>query len=229
MSNIQIQTLDTAAICYDSRFGTAAIDLFDPSEPNLQAQAVSQGGRNAAWFINYQGHQAVLRHYKRGGLVAKLIRQSYFWMGAQQARSWAEFAVLLHLRNSSVAVPEPIAALWQRRWLSYQAAIIVSRIPDALPIAHQLETTSAKAVAIAVKQMHDAGVWHADLNVFNILINEQKCIYLIDFDRAKILNVVDSKQRTNNLLRLQRSLIKVRGEIGQQWYAQFSHAYQQLA
>lgn len=229
MSLKSVRTIDADNIRYDPAFTTSPEpDLFNPANKALQAQPVTQGGRNAAWFITYQGHQAVLRHYKRGGLIAKWISQSYFWIGAKQTRSWAEFEVLLYLRNRSVAVPMPLAALWQRSYLSYKAAIIVSRIPDALPIAHQLEQTSAQAVALAVKHMHDAGVWHADLNVFNVLVDVNQSIYLIDFDRAKILDVVDSKQRENNLLRLRRSLIKVRGEIGQQWYLQFRHAYQQL-
>lgn len=229
MSTSPIRTIDAGHIRYNPEFTTAPdLNLFYPDNKALKAQPVTQGGRNAAWFIDYNGQQAVLRHYKRGGLIAKFISQSYFWTGAQQTRSWAEFDVLLHLRNRKVAVPIPLAALWQRRYLSYRAAIIVSRIPDAFPIAHQLEKTSAQAVALAVKHMHDAGVWHADLNVFNVLVDTNQSIYLIDFDRAKIFDVVDSKHRHNNLLRLRRSLIKVRGEIGQQWYLQFHHAYQQL-
>lgn len=223
------RTIDVANIRYNPEFTTTPdLNLFDPTNQTLNAKPVAQGGRNAAWFVNYKGQQAVLRHYKRGGLIAKLISQSYFWTGAQQTRSWAEFDVLLHLRNKRVDVPTPLAALWQRRYLSYRAAIIVSRIPNAFPIAHLLEKTSAQTVALAVKRMHDAGVWHADLNVFNVLVDANQLVYLIDFDRAKIFDVVDSKHRQNNLLRLRRSLIKVRGEIGRQWYLQFHHAYQQL-
>lgn len=222
-------TIDVDGIRYNPEFtATPTLALFNPANPALKATAVTQGGRNAAWFIEHNGQQAVLRHYKRGGVIAKLVQRYYFWTGANRTRSWAEFSVLLHLHNSSVAVPIPLAALWKRVFLGYRAAIIVARIPEALPIAHQLENACAKAVAIVVKQMHDAGVWHADLNVFNILIDAQQQIHLIDFDKAKILGVVNSKQRQNNVLRLRRSLIKVRGEIGQQWFEQFNRAYQQL-
>lgn len=229
MSNSSVLTVDADGIRYNPNFTTEPNSLlFDPKNTHLAAQPVTQGGRNAAWFIEYQGQQAVLRHYRRGGLIAKLIRQYYFWMGAEQTRSWAEYAVLLHLSNAGVAVPAPLAAWWQRVFLGYKAAIIVARIPEAFPIAHQLDQCDPKAVAFAVKQMHDAGVWHADLNVFNVLMDTQKRIYLIDFDRAKIRDVVDAKQRKNNLLRLRRSLIKVRGLDGQQWYEQFALAYQRL-
>lgn len=229
MADILIRTLGKVGIRYNAALLDApSVQLFDPTYPDLQAEAVTQGGRNAAWFVDLNGEPAVLRHYKRGGLIAKLVKDSYFWLGAERTRSWSEFMVLSHLYNVGVAVPQPIAA-WQQRYLwRYKAAILMARIPQALPIAHQLEKTSAKAVAFAVKQMHDAGVWHADLNVFNILKDDQGRIYLIDFDRARRLTVVDSKHRQNNLLRLRRSLIKVRGDKGQQWYEQFYFAYQQL-
>ncbi|MEZ2721738.1 3-deoxy-D-manno-octulosonic acid kinase [Paenalcaligenes hominis] len=228
--SITTQTLITQGI----RFNTAVVSqpsacLFDPCNPHLSAQPVTQGGRNAAWFVLVEGTPAVLRHYKRGGLIAKIIRSSYFWLGTERTRSWAEYDVLLHLYNAGVAVPMPIAAQWKKHLGRYKAAILVARLPRALPIAHQLEKTAPKSVAFAVKQMHDAGVWHADLNVFNILNDDNDRIHLIDFDRARRLTVVDSKQRLNNLLRLRRSLIKVRGDTGLQWYEQFYQAYQQLS
>lgn len=229
MARLKPTLKDSGNIRYNPHFISApSWVLFDPAQPTLHAQAVTQGGRNAAWFVEVDGVPAVLRHYRRGGLIAKVVRSYYFWLGAQRTRSWAEYAVLLHLSNRAVPVPQPLAALWQRRFLGYKAAILVARIPDAWPIAHRLDQCCPKSVALVVKQMHDAGVWHADLNVFNVLIDAEQRIYLIDFDRATISDVVDSKQRQNNLLRLKRSLIKVRGKTGRQWYAQFSAAYQQL-
>lgn len=229
MSSSEPTQLEAGAIRYNGHFITSpSLAMFDPTQPDLQAQAVTQGGRNAAWFVQLNGYSAVLRHYRRGGLVAKLVRNYYFWLGAQRTRSWSEYAVLLHLYNKGVAVPQPIAALWQRRFCYYKAAIVVARIPDAWPIAHRLEHCDPKSVALAVKQMHDAGVWHADLNVFNVLIDVQQRIYLIDFDRATVSDVVEKTQRLNNVLRLKRSLIKVRGEAGLQWYDQFAEAYLQL-
>src|SRR5690606_1823588 len=62
--------------------------FFDPSTSSLQAQPVSSGGRQAAWFVQLPNAvQGVLRHYRRGGLIAKLIRDQYLWTGAQRTRS----------------------------------------------------------------------------------------------------------------------------------------------
>lgn len=223
-------TIETTSICYNLALVDHTIDVsyFDPSNPVLLAHPVTEGGRNAAWFVCCQSVPAVLRHYKRGGFISKFVKSRYVWCGAKQTRAWQEYQVLLYLHSKLVPVPRPIAAYYKRYLFTYSAAILIERISDALPIAQQLENCPPTAVALAVKQMHDAGVWHADLNVFNILMDTNKSIYLIDFDRAKRMNVVHSKHRQNNLLRLRRSLIKVRGEIGQQWFKQFQRAYQQL-
>jgi 3-deoxy-D-manno-octulosonic acid kinase len=61
--------------------------------------------------------------------------------------------------------------------------------------------------------MHRAGVWHADLNAFNLLLDEQGDAWLIDFDRGRY-GAVAPNERRSNLLRLRRSLDKVAGSAG---------------
>src|SRR5690606_15608498 len=46
--------------------------LFDAGSSMLNAVAVGQGGRQAAWFVQGEFGQGVLRHYRRGGLIARL-------------------------------------------------------------------------------------------------------------------------------------------------------------
>src|SRR5690606_32966692 len=68
--------------------------LFDPANPVLHAQAVQQGGRQSAWFVQGPFGDAVLRHYRRGGLAAKISEDRYLWQGAEATRSMAEFVML---------------------------------------------------------------------------------------------------------------------------------------
>lgn len=185
------------------------------------AHAVTQGGRQSAWFVEGDFGKAVLRYYRRGGLRAKFGQESYFWLGQKKVRAFAEIHVLEHLRKQNILVPEPIAAAYWHKGLWYKNAILMRRINHAKTLAQCLQSADPAAVCQTIKSMHSAGVWHADLNANNILLDNQQQIWLIDFDRAKITNV-SKRQAQNNFLRLRRSLIKIAGSQGQVWWDSLS-------
>jgi 3-deoxy-D-manno-octulosonic acid kinase len=61
-----------------------------------------------------------------------------------------------------------------------------------------------------VARFHRAGLDHADLNAHNLLFDAPERGWMIDFDRSK-LRIPATAWREGNLLRLQRSLRKLRG------------------
>jgi len=69
-----------------------------------------------------------------------------------------------------------------------------------------------QAVGKTVRSFHDAGVYHADLNCFNILLRDEK-VFLIDFDKALFYsgakNGSGARWKVRNLERLKRSIHKV--------------------
>lgn len=182
---------------------------FDPSSPQLQAQSVTVGGRQAAWFVNIQGYPAVLRHYRRGGLVATLSSDRYLWTGWDSSRPFAEFSLMRELGDLGLPVPAPLAAAVWRDGLTYRAAILVDRVPDARTLATCEEIHAWEAAGQAIATMHAKGVWHADLNVHNILIDAQSQAWLIDFDRGRRFKALSEHKRQGNLDRLHRSIRKV--------------------
>ena len=132
---------------------------------------------------------------------------------------------MLHeMTRLGLPVPEPLAAGYWRRSLSYRAALVVARIENAAPLAMQLQPENAVRVASVLKQFHDANVWHADLNAFNILLDPSGKVWLIDFDRGRFRSMSASLRR-RNLLRLRRSLLKVAGSQGDIFWQALSNAY----
>ena len=212
-----------AMLC-DPRLGEASPRLLDPVSYGERARPVDAGGRQAAWFVEGNGWQGVLRGYRRGGLVARVSRDAYFWQGESRTRSFREFRLLAMMRERGLSVPAPLAAGYWRHGLTYRAAIIVERIPDVRPLAHLLDEPVWEAAATAIAEMHRMGVWHADLNAFNILLDAQGRAWLIDFDRGTAGGVSD-QQRRGNLLRLRRSLEKVGGERGIALWERVDRAY----
>ena len=187
---------------------TAVWDFFDPQTSSLEASLVTSGGRAAAWFVRVGPFDAVLRHYRRGGLVAKFIQNRYLWTGFEKTRASVEFDLLRILWRSGLPVPRPLGAAVWRHGLTYRAALLTERIPSARPLAHSQDLEIWKRAGAAIAAMHRFGVWHADLNVFNVLFDDQGKVWLIDFDRGR-LDKLTPGQRAENLSRLLRSLKKL--------------------
>lgn len=201
--------------------------VFDELSYGEQAQKVGQGGRQAAWFIDASFGAVVLRQYRRGGLMAKVTDRHYLWTGAERTRSWREFQIMEYLRQHELSVPKVLAAYWWRYSLYYTAALITARIPHAKPLANNLSDVYLQPVALEIARMHQLGVWHADLNAYNILLDDRMTAWLIDFDRARRIPMT-SRLIQQNLLRLRRSLVKLHGPEGEQWWQKFYLIYSSL-
>ncbi|MDW2458452.1 lipopolysaccharide kinase InaA family protein, partial [Vibrio sp. 1249-1] len=85
----------------------------DPSQPIFDAEywqstnkvTGSASGRGTTWFVQLDTMQAALRHYRRGGLFGKLVKDNYWFSGWEQTRCAQEFQLLLTLINAGVHVP----------------------------------------------------------------------------------------------------------------------------
>lgn len=212
--------------------------LFKPSHYGQMAKPVAEGGRNAAWFVSTGVGPAVLRQYRRGGLVAKFNRSRYLFTSAAKTRSFQEFEVMNYLHQAGLSVPQPLGAYYERQGLLCTMSFVTRLVHNAQSLASICQQwldaklsdekafVYAERAAQCIHQMHDLDIWHADLNAYNILCVEEPLeVYLIDFDRAK-RQTLTQQQRQQNLDRLQRSLIKCCGEQSIVFMEQISRNYQ---
>src|SRR5690606_19451598 len=108
----------SASMRYDARIiSEPDLNWFDPAYPALAAEPVTEGGRQAAWFVRCGSHDGVLRRYRRGGLAARVSDDRYIWAGLGQVRSLNEFDVLRSLYEAGLPVPRPFAAAYWRHGL----------------------------------------------------------------------------------------------------------------
>lgn len=189
---------------------------FDPAAWGPRAVPVSGSGRGGAWFIDDTSHgPTVLRHYLRGGMAALLSRDRHLWRGVDRVRSFAEFRLLRELLRRGLPVPEPVAASYVREGLRYRAAILMERLVEVRSLADMAAADPAAApwaqTGVLVARFHREGLDHADLNAHNILYGASGKGWLIDLDRSR-MRIPDTGWRMRNLERLQRSLLKLRGD-----------------
>src|ERR1700741_5288433 len=55
---------------------------------------VQSGGRGGVAVIHTPAGECVLRHYRRGGMVAALLGDRYLWTGSDRTRGFLEFRLL---------------------------------------------------------------------------------------------------------------------------------------
>ena len=172
----------------------------------------TQGGRGGVGYIDAPCGRSVLRHYRRGGMVARVMGDRYLWTGAERTRGFVEFRLLAQLHARGLPVPAPVAARYRRDGVHYRADLITRRIAHASTLAEllalgQCDSATATRVGTVLGEFHDAGVYHADLNAHNILL-DANAVWLIDFDRGQ-LRAPERSWQLANLARLRRSLIKL--------------------
>lgn len=199
-----------------SLMGNAPAHLyFDPPEHTTTTLATGSG-RGQAQRLNVNGQDLVLRHYRRGGWVARFNPDRYRLTAARDSRAMREYSFLRWMRASGLPVPVAVAARQKVSGSSYTADIMVGMIPNTQNLVQRLVQAPLnehqwRAVGRAIKNLHTAQVFHSDLNAHNILLDGNERVWIVDFDKCETREGGTWKRQ--NLDRLVRSLRKESGRL----------------
>ena len=164
---------------------------------------------------------AVVRHYERGGIFGRFLGDSYLG----EKRFFQEVRVSEWARGHSVPTAQVLAVRSERAGLfSYRGDLITREIVGSEDLDRYLNSVRKNArpgtyrrkevirsIALLLQTMHRSGLYHADLNLKNVVIQVTGAVvnsYVIDLDRARVIRPLGSRRRIRNLLRLYRSLDK---------------------
>ncbi len=213
-SEVRRRVITGGAMLYDaSRAGNLSPASFDPQHLAAAGEIETVvRGRGDTYFVRSQGRQWVLRHYRRGGLIARLSADRYLWRGEGATRAFAEWQLTYHLHRAGLPVPAPVAARYARHGATYSGDIITERLPEVISLADGLHVGALSllnwiAIGRCLRRFHDLGVCHADLNAHNVMLGRADEVFLIDFDRGTLRR--PGFWCDGNLVRLRRSLEKV--------------------
>ncbi len=199
------------------------------ARPGARAMA----GRGTAWAVDAPagaGHDRaepagrwVVRHYRRGGAVARWLRDRYLRLGP--LRPLRELRASAAARARGVRTPEVVALAVYPSGIYYRADLATAEVPGATDLAESLwaehpaaADPSARLAALAaagtlLRQLADAGVAHPDLNAKNILIAAgtgagAPVAYVLDLDGCEVGEPLSWKRQREAQARLERSLRK---------------------
>jgi 3-deoxy-D-manno-octulosonic acid kinase len=212
-----VEKTATGAILFDqSIIRNISEDMFGPAGwPHVEPVVgeLRSGGRGQTLFVGNVPRQFVLRHFVRGGLIGKLVHDSYFFGGADNTRPFLEWRMLAKMAEKNLRVPRPAAARFCKRGPFYTADIITVRIQGVRALSERIAEQDWgeefwQAIGVAIHEFHDCGVYHADMNAYNLQIDNNGVLWMLDFDRGRLLPPGAWQQET--LERLHRSLQKVK-------------------
>jgi 3-deoxy-D-manno-octulosonic acid kinase len=234
MADANVVVTGADAVLYDAR-------LTEPAEASWfehahwrdsGAVALETAGRGSVLVVTRGAERWVLRHYHRGGLVARFIDDHYLWLGLERTRAFREWRLLRRLRDAGLPVPNPVAARVHRTGPIYTADILTTYLPDTRKLSAYLADGAAPAhcwagIGRMVRSIHDHGVDHPDLTAHNILLDARGQLYLVDFDNAR--ERASGAWQRQGVERLQRSLRKVALQTGTEFdsaaWAELEDAY----
>ena len=164
--------------------------------------------RRFAWRPDRSG---LVRVCHRGGFVSLFLKDSYIL----ENRPGNEFVVHRRVEQTGLPVPKALGVLWERRGLRLRGALATEWLPGEHLLAWLAGQEPGsperyrmmEKVGALVRNMHNVGVWHADLQVKNIMLVDA-LPHLIDFDRSRAGKAPGRLARSRNLLRFRRSLQK---------------------
>ncbi len=179
------------------------------------------GGRGQAVRVPSTLGSVILRHYRRGGIVAKILSDQYLWTGLARTRPVCEWRLTRALYAQNLPVPEPIGVRIVRSGLIYRGDLMTREIPHCQTLAdylgeQPLSPAEWAQLGVTLQRFFNANVWHNDLNAHNILCQKNTenpqlsplTFWVIDWDRG-FFAPIDLNKKSEMLARLSRSLGKI--------------------
>ena len=160
----------------------------------------------------------VFRRYSHGGLLRAVTGNLYLF----GARSFRELALTEEIRSCGIPTIPSIGAIHHRIFFPfYQAYFLSLEVPRAMDLIQyfqemvappsrknlSLKRKTIRSAGLLIRQFHQAGFFHGDLQLKNILIAGDQLL-LIDFDHSYRKPALSIQERMKNLLRLNRSVEK---------------------
>jgi tRNA A-37 threonylcarbamoyl transferase component Bud32 len=128
----------------------------------------------------------VVRTLTHGGILRHITGKRFL----SPARSMRELTISAYLIANGIPTPEILALVLRRSGLFYHISVISKLVPDSIDLLTYLERPHQDSLAILentgslIRTIHTLGLYHADLHLKNILLDERRTPWVIDLDKG---------------------------------------------
>ena len=170
-------------------------------------------GRGKALELEYGGKSYFLKHYIRGGFVAKISYDRYIFNSLASTRAVKEYNFLNTMNDKGLPVPKAAALQVITNRFTYKADLITCKIENEGTLYEFIKNNKMtkalwNALSTTIEKFYQENVYHSDLNAKNIIIDKDNNFFLLDFDNSYFF--YDKKLFTKSMFRLERSLKKIK-------------------
>jgi len=169
-------------------------------------------GRGKALEVKYEDRSYFLKHYIRGGLIAKVSYDKYILGSLASTRAVKEYNLLNIMNDKGLPVPKAAALQIIMSRFTYKANLITRKIENEGTLYEFIKNKRMNSklwdeLGITLEKFFQEHVYHSDLNSKNIIIDKDHNFFLLDFDNSYFY--YDKKLFHKSILRLERSLKKI--------------------
>jgi 3-deoxy-D-manno-octulosonic acid kinase len=200
-------------------FASAAPSIFARLSEISVARTRGAGNRGSGFAFEIDGVPTLFaRRGRRGGLVRLLLRDLFLGI---QPRPVRELAVATEARRRGIPIAEPVGALVEWVGPMLYRGMFITRALSGMTLWEFVRTDDDATVRThvvsqmrrAIDSMHQMGLWHADLNLFNLFVSqagESFAPVILDLDKARLFRgPLHPRYRRSNFDRLLRSAHKL--------------------
>lgn len=183
--------------------------LFRPSRFFVPLETHKSRGKGGLLLVD--GEALVIRPNRHGGALGRFLGDVYL----DPNRPHRELILLWRLGNLGIPTLDPIASVTEQKTPFCKGFLITKFLQGAVDLRQFLAQEGRPRQRMAVickaaetiRRLHDLGVFHADLQLENLLVKGEE-VYIIDLDRSWQRVPLSPSLRLKNLLRLLRSAEK---------------------
>jgi tRNA A-37 threonylcarbamoyl transferase component Bud32 len=152
----------------------------------------------------------LVRPLMHGGFFRHITGKNFI----SPARTLRELQISSFLVSRGILTPEILGARILEKGFFCNIDVVTRLVPGSTDLLAYLETSHSDGEQVLmesgkiIRRLHDSGVYHTDLHIKNLLLDNGKALWILDLDKAYRFSTLPAFLKKLNIKRFFRSLEK---------------------